>query len=188
MTASPANSLDATRAWVETFVVGLEVCPFAGREVARDSIRYVAVDASDPAAALMRLVEECWHLDGHPETETTLVVLTGGLEDFDDYLDVLGLAEALLVEQGYEGVYQLASFHPDYRFEGEAEGAPRNFTNRSPWPIWHLIREAGLERALAHYPDPEAIPERNKARMQAEGRERLAASLAVLRGEASREA
>ncbi|UYG06603.1 DUF1415 domain-containing protein [Halomonas sp. M4R1S46] len=182
MTASPVTPIDATRAWVETFVVGLEVCPFAGREVARDSIRYVTVDATDPAAALMRLMEECWHLDECAETETTLVVLTQGLADFDDYLDVLGLAEALLVEQGYEGVYQLASFHPDYQFEGEAEESPRNYTNRSPWPMWHLIREAGLERALAHYPDPEAIPERNAALMEAEGRDRLAASLAALRG------
>ncbi|MDL4864468.1 DUF1415 domain-containing protein, partial [Halomonas elongata] len=105
-----------------------------------------------------------------------------GLSDFDDYLDALGLAEALLVEQGYEGVYQLASFHPEYQFEGEVEDAPRNFTNRSPWPMWHLIREAGLERALAHYPDPEAIPARNAVQMQALGTERLAASLAALRG------
>ncbi|RTR02877.1 DUF1415 domain-containing protein [Halomonas nitroreducens] len=183
MTDSPVSPLDATRAWVETFVVGHEVCPFAGREVARDSIRYVDVDATDPATALMRLMEECWHLDDHPETETTLLVLSEGLADFDDYLDLLGLAEALLVEQGYEGGYQLASFHPDYQFDGEAEDAPRNFTNRSPWPMWHLLREAGLERALAHYPDPEAIPERNRERMQALGRERLAASLAALRGE-----
>lgn len=181
MTASPASPIDATRAWVETFVVGHEVCPFAGREVARDSIRYATLAADDPAAALLGLMEECWHLDAHPETETTLLVLTSGVEDFDDYLDLLGLAEALLVDQGYEGIYQLASFHPDYQFEGEAEGSPRNFTNRAPWPMLHLLREAGLEQALAHYPDPEGIPERNRERMQALGRERLAAALAALR-------
>ncbi|GEK74589.1 MULTISPECIES: DUF1415 domain-containing protein [Halomonas] len=182
MTASVPSPLEATRAWVETFVVGLEVCPFAGREVTRDSIRYVEVDATDPAAALMKLMEECWHLDEHAETETTLMVLSEGLADFDDYLDALGMAEALLEEQGYEGIYQLASFHPDYEFEGEAGDSPRNFTNRSPWPMWHLIREAGLERALAHYPDPEAIPERNAALMEAKGHQALAASLAALRG------
>lgn len=181
MTASPATPIDATRAWVETFVVGHEVCPFAGREVARDSIRYVTGDASDPATALMQLMEECWHLDAHPETETTLLVLTSGVEDFDDYLDLLGLAEALLVDQGYEGVYQLASFHPDYVFEGAGEDSAGNYTNRSPWPMLHLLREAGLERALAHYPDPEGIPGRNRERMEALGRERLAASLAALR-------
>ncbi|SEM34449.1 DUF1415 domain-containing protein [Halomonas caseinilytica] len=179
-----ADPLSATRAWVESFVVGREVCPFAGREIARDSVRYVTVEAARLEAALLRLMEECWHLDTHPETETTLLVLSDGLADFDDYLDALGLAESLLVEQGYEGIYQLASFHPDYQFEGEAEDAPRNFTNRSPWPMWHLIREAGLERALAHYPDPEGIPVRNEARMQALGTERLAASLAALRGAA----
>ncbi|WP_275286193.1 DUF1415 domain-containing protein [Halomonas elongata] len=177
-----ADPLAATRSWVESFVVGREVCPFAGREVARDSIRYVTVATVELQDALLRLMEECWHLDAHPETETTLLILSEGLSDFDDYLDALGLAEALLVEQGYEGTYQLASFHPEYQFEGEVEDAPRNFTNRSPWPMWHLIREAGLERALAHYPDPEAIPARNAVRMQALGAERLAASLAALRG------
>lgn len=182
MTEHIDDPLSATRHWVESFVVGHEVCPFAGREVARDSIRYVVLEANQPDAALLRLMEECWHLDAHPETETTLLVLSEGLADFDDYLDALGLAETLLAEQGYEGVYQLASFHPDYQFEGETEDAPRNFTNRSPWPMWHLIREAGLERALAHYPDPEGIPARNEARMQALGTERLAASLAALRG------
>ncbi len=177
MSAAALSPLEATRAWVETFVVGLEVCPFAGREVARDSVRYVEVDATDPEAALMRLMEECWHLDAHPETETTLVVGGAGAT-----LDLLGVAEALLVEQGYEGVYQLASFHPDNQFEGETDASPRNFANRSPWPMWHLIREAGLERALAHYPDPEAIPERNAVLMETKGRETLAASLAALRG------
>ncbi|MCK2183815.1 DUF1415 domain-containing protein [Halomonas getboli] len=188
MTASVPSPLEATRAWVETFVVGLEVCPFAGREVARDSIRYVELDASDLAAALMRLMEECWHLDEHAETETTLVVVSEGLADFDDYLDALGMAEALLEEQGYEGIYQLASFHPGYEFEGEAVDSPRNFTNRSPWPMWHLIREAGLERALEHYPDPEAIPERNAALMESRGHDALAASLAALRGASGKEA
>ncbi|GED21601.1 DUF1415 domain-containing protein [Halomonas halmophila] len=180
--SDPVDPLQATRAWVESFVVGREVCPFAGREVARDSVRYVNIEAAEPEVALMRLMEECWHLDGHPEDETTLLVLTGCLDDFDDYLDHLALAETLMESQGYEGIYQLASFHPDYQFEGEDADSPRNYTNRAPWPMWHLIREAGLERALAHYPDPENIPERNAASMQALGTERLAASLTALRG------
>ena len=177
--ASPV--LEATRAWVETFVVARNVCPFAGREVARDSIRYVAVEAGDRERALHRLVAECERLDDHPEVETTLLVLTPGLEAFDDYLDFLGLAEALLEAQGYEGTYQLASFHPDYCFEGAEEEDAANFTNRSPWPMLHLLREAGLERALEHYPDPEAIPERNVAAMRALGEPALAAALARLR-------
>ncbi|MBB3331335.1 hypothetical protein BDK63_002218 [Halomonas campaniensis] len=175
------QALAATRAWVETFVVARNVCPFAGREVARDSIRYVAVDAGDWEGALHRLVAECERLDESPEIETTLLVLTPGLEAFDDYLDFLAVAEALLADQGYEGTYQLASFHPDYCFEGEALDDPANFTNRSPYPMLHLLREAGLERALEHYPDPEAIPERNVAAMRELGTEMLAGALAALR-------
>jgi len=175
------QALTVTRAWVETFVVARNVCPFAGREVARDTIRYVAVDAGDWEGALHRLVAECERLDESPEVETTLLVLTPGLEAFDDYLDFLAVAEALLDDQGYEGTYQLASFHPDYCFEGVEEEDPANFTNRSPYPMLHLLREAGLERALEHYPDPEAIPERNVAAMRELGGEALAAALAALR-------
>lgn len=184
MTVVPSSDslpIAATRRWVETFVVAHEVCPFAGRERERDSIRYVEVEAADLEAALLALIEECRRLDRDPTIETTLLVLTDGLEDFEDYLDALSIAEALLADQGYEGIYQLASFHPDYCFEDAEPDDPANFTNRSPWPMLHLLREAGLERALAHYADPEGIPARNIARMREMGGDRLAAALAALR-------
>ncbi|MGR4069145.1 DUF1415 domain-containing protein [Billgrantia sp. C5P2] len=171
----------ATRAWVEDFVVAHNVCPFARREMLNDTIRFVEVGAEKWESALEALIEECRRLDASPDIETTLMVLCPGLENFDDYLDFLDVAEALLVEQGYEGIYQLASFHPDYCFEGAAADDPANFTNRSPWPMLHLLREAGLERALAHYPDPEAIPERNIEAMRQLGTEQLADDLASLR-------
>lgn len=176
------DPLAATRQWVETFVVARNVCPFAGREVARDTIRYVILDAGDWEQALLTLVAECERLDETPAIETTLLVLTPGLEAFDDYLDFLEVAEALLADQGYEGTYQLASFHPDYCFADAAPEDPANFTNRSPFPMLHLLREAGLERALSHYPDPEAIPERNIAALRDVGHEALAQALARLRG------
>ncbi|MFG6159483.1 DUF1415 domain-containing protein [Halomonas sp. 1390] len=182
MTASRPDPLAATRAWVETFVVAHDVCPFAGREVARDSIRSVAVPARDREAALLTLFDECRHLEANPEVETTLLVLTEGLEDFDDYLDLLEIAEALLADQGYEGTFQLASFHPDYVFADAEPDDPANFTNRSPYPMWHLLREAGLERALEHHPDPEGIPARNVEAMRELGHEALAEALARLRG------
>ena len=182
MTAPVSRHLAATRAWVETFVVAQDVCPFAGRELARDTLRYAETAADDWETALLALVEECRRLDEDPGIETTLLVLTRGVEDFDDYLDLLAIAEALLAERGYEGVYQLASFHPDYCFEDAAADDPGNFTNRSPWPMFHLLREAGLERALAHYPDdPAQIPERNIAAMHRLGHDRLAEALAALR-------
>ncbi|NIC07445.1 DUF1415 domain-containing protein [Billgrantia bachuensis] len=171
----------ATRAWVERFVVAHNVCPFARRELVNDTIRFVEVEAVAWEFALEALIEECRRLDATPGIETTLMVLRPGLEDFDDYLDFLDVAEALLVEQGYEGIYQLASFHPDYGFEGAATDDPANFTNRSPWPMLHLLREAGLERALAHYSNPEAIPERNVEAMRRLGTEQLVDELASLR-------
>ncbi|PMR69434.1 DUF1415 domain-containing protein [Halomonas heilongjiangensis] len=182
MTAPDSHPLVATRAWVETFVVAHDVCPFAGRELARGTIRYAEAAADDWEAALLTLIEECQRLDETPGIETTLLVLSRGVEDFDDYLDLLAIAEALLAEQGYEGIYQLASFHPDYCFEDAEPDDPGNFTNRSPWPMLHLLREASLEQALAHYPDdPAQIPERNIAEMHRLGRVRLAESLAALR-------
>ncbi len=180
----PPDPLAATRAWVETFVVARDVCPFAGREVARDSVRYVAVPADDPEAALLALFDECRHLDATPEVETTLLVLTPGLEAFEDYLDLLEVAEALLAEQGYEGTYQLASFHPEYVFADAEPEDPANFTNRSPFPMWHLLREAGLERALNHHPDPASIPARNIAAMRELGHDVLSDALARLQGRA----
>ncbi|MGJ7458912.1 DUF1415 domain-containing protein [Halomonas sp. MA07-2] len=175
------QALAATRAWVETFVVARNVCPFAGREVAGDTIRYVVVKAGDWERALLLLVAECERLDETPAIETTLLVLTPGLDDFDDYLDFLAIAEALLADQGFEGTYQLASFHPDYCFEGAEQEDAANFTNRSPFPMLHLLRETGLEQALEHYPNPEAIPERNVATMRELGHQALAAALAALR-------
>ncbi|WP_104202604.1 DUF1415 domain-containing protein [Billgrantia saliphila] len=181
MSDIPTPACAATRAWVERFVVARNVCPFARRELVNDTVRFVEVVAQRWEPALEALVDECRRLDATPAIETTLIVLHPGLEAFDDYLDFLAVAEALLVEQGYEGTYQLASFHPDYGFEGTEENDPANFTNRSPWPMLHLLREAGIERALVHYPNPEAIPERNIEAMRRLGTERLAAELASLR-------
>lgn len=178
----PENCLSATRQWVEDFVVAHNVCPFAGREVARDSIEYRRLDGRNLESALLGLIEACGYLDETPEVETALLVLSEGLDDFDDYLDALALGEALLIDQGYEGIYQLASFHPDYVFEGSGRDDPANYTNRAPWPTWHLLREQGLERALAHYTHPEQIPERNIQRMRELGTESLARQLAELRG------
>ena len=174
------QAIAASRAWVETMVVGHNLCPFAGREVQRDTVRYVAVSAHDWSETLGALLAECQRLDEDASLATTLLVLSDGVNDFDDYLDLLGVAEVLFEEQGYEGIYQLASFHPDYCFDGVAEDDPANYTNRSPWPMLHLLREDAIAEALSHYPDPEAIPERNAAAMTALGGEALASKLAAL--------
>ncbi|MHB0776633.1 DUF1415 domain-containing protein [Halomonas sp. WWR20] len=176
-----SSYLQATRDWVRSFVVAHNVCPFAGREVTRDSIRYVAVSADQPETVLLALIEECRLLDEDPQVETTLLILQDGVEEFDAYLDLLGMAEALLADQGYEGVYQLASFHPDYCFADAEEDDPANYTNRSPYPVLHLLREASIEQALAHFSHPERIPETNHVHMHRLGRAFLMAQLNACR-------
>ena len=142
----------ASRRWVEQFVVALELCPFAGREVSAGRVRYALSRAADQTALLTDLAAELRHLQAEPATETTLLVHPGVLEDFFDYNQFLDLAEGLLAELDLVGEFQIASFHPDYQFAGTAAHSAENYSNRSPYPMLHLIREASLEQALASYP------------------------------------
>lgn len=158
---SDQEIIEATRCWIETVVVKNDFCPFAGRELARDSIIYRVTRASGPEACLEALVELCLQLDAEPERETALLICPDAFAGFEDYLDLVDLAERLLALQGYEGIYQLASFHPDYLFADADRDDAANYTNRSPYPMLHLLRESSIERALQHYPAAEAIPERN---------------------------
>ena len=130
-----------TQNWLKTIIIEHNICPFAKRELNRGSIHFVANHDTD--------------------VETTLVIYDNAFISFNDYLDFLELAEALLLEQDYEGIYQLASFHPDYCFEGAKQDDPANYTNRSPYPMLHLLRESSIELALASYPHPENIPQKN---------------------------
>lgn len=159
--ATDLQIIQSTRCWVEKVVVGLNFCPFAKREVDAERVYYGVQNDSSLEAVLTQLMLECQRLDQNPDIETSLLILPVGFEGFLDYLDLIALAEDLMVQEGYEGVYQLASFHPDYCFAGEAEEDPANYTNRSPYPMLHLIREASLEKALAHHPDPDSIPQTN---------------------------
>ncbi|MCL1049895.1 DUF1415 domain-containing protein [Shewanella abyssi] len=160
-----------TENWVKQVIMKFNICPFARREVERASIRYAVIDESKLQLVLQALIEECVYLDEHTEVETTLFILPRGFEGFYPYLDLVDIATELLFEQGYEGQYQLASFHPDYCFEGEPQDSAANYTNRSPYPTLHIIREVSMELALANYDDPETIPERNIAFAERKGSE-----------------
>jgi len=172
-------AIEQTQAWVESVVVGLNLCPFAGREVEQGRVYYADLPAVNMEDALLSLVRECERLDKDPEIETSLLVYSEGFRLFDAFLDLLEIAGELLIDQGYEGVYQLASFHPEYCFEGAGEDDPANFTNRAPYPTLHLIREESLASALASYPDPEEIPERNIELTRDLGLEKMRALLAA---------
>lgn len=165
------DALARTRHWIEQVVVGHNFCPFAKRELRRDSVRLVLDESGGMREVLTQLIAECRFLDGNPGTETTLLIMPGGFEDFLGYLDLLELAEDLLAEQGYEGIYQLASFHPDYRFADADSDDAANFTNRSPYPMLHLLREASLDTAIDNYPDIDSIPDNNMKKARALGAE-----------------
>lgn len=152
-----------TRNWLQQVVIGLNLCPFASKPYLDNQVRIAVSDCTEEACLLDDLLNELQYLDGHDaqEVETTLLVIPGMLTDFYDYNDFLDSAEAALEDGGWTGTYQIASFHPRYQFAGTAPEDAENLTNRAPYPILHLIREASLEKALKHYPDPEMIPERN---------------------------
>lgn len=155
------QQIEQTANWVRQVIVKYNICPFARREVERGSIRYVVTEEYKTKAVLKALLAECQRLDNHPDIETTLFIIPRGFEGFYPYLDLVDAADDMLMEQGYEGKYQLASFHPDYCFEGERQDDAANYTNRSPYPTLHILREASMELALANYAEPESIPERN---------------------------
>ena len=167
------RALEETRAWVERVVIGLDLCPFAKAPQKQGRVRYVLSEARDAEALLATLVEELNLLAETPaeRTETTLIVHPHVLADFADYNDFLGVAEDAVAELGLEGVIQVASFHPRYRFAGTDEDDVTNATNRSPHPTLHLLREESVERAVAAFPEAEAIWEANVETMRRLGSE-----------------
>jgi len=171
---TPANVGDveeiiaATKRWLEKAVIGLDLCPFARAVHVKGQIRYAVSSAATPEALLADLVGELQALAAAaPDAvETTLLIHPGVLADFLGYNDFLGVADAAVAELGLEGVLQIASFHPRYQFAGSAPDDVENYTNRSPYPMLHLLREASVERAVAAFPDTARIYEKNIATLR----------------------
>ncbi|WGV99151.1 DUF1415 domain-containing protein [Vibrio sp. YMD68] len=157
-----------TQQWLEDVIVGLNLCPFAHKPNKNKQIKIAVTDATTEEALLERILEEFQILDSKDakELETTLVVIPDMLQDFMDYNFFLDWVDGLIKQQDYEGIYQVATFHPDYYFHGTQPDDTENLTNRSPYPTIHLIREESMEKVLKHYPDPEAIPDNNIARVE----------------------
>jgi hypothetical protein len=175
---SPDDIIAATKAWLEKAVIGLDLCPFARAVHLRDQIRYVVSDAETPEVLLADLLRELQALAAADpeEVETTLLIHPRTLTDFLDYNDFLDVADAAVAELGLTGEIQVASFHPRYRFAGTGPDDIENYTNRSPYPMLHLLREASVERAVEAFPDASRIFENNietLRRLGAEGWRRL---------------
>ncbi len=159
----PPHAVTDTVRWLERAVIGLNLCPFAKGPQAKGQVHVGVSAASDWPGVLADLATELSALlaCGPEQRETTLLVVPNALNDFDEFNDFLGLAERTLASAGARGVVQLASFHPDYRFAGTDAEDITNFTNRSPYPILHLLREASVERAVQAFPQAEVIYEAN---------------------------
>ena len=159
--------------WLDEVVIGLDLCPFAARPRREKRVRIAVSHATDEEALLNDLQAELERLSDTPvaELETTLLAIPNMLEDFADYNDFLDAVDLWVEQFGWEGDLQVASFHPQYQFADTEADDPGNLTNRSPWPLLHIIREESLEKAVEHYPDVDAIPERNIERMKALGPE-----------------
>ncbi|MDZ7791544.1 MAG: DUF1415 domain-containing protein [Xanthomonadales bacterium] len=165
MSPSSENQLaiDATHRWLERVVIGLNLCPFAGSPWRQGRVRFEVSEAVTQQQLAEDLADELLALQASDpaERETTLLIHPQVLGDFLDYNDFLDVADRLLTDLELDGTLQVASFHPDYQFADSKPDDPANCTNRSPYPMLHLLREASIEAATANLADPEAIFERN---------------------------
>lgn len=152
-----------TKKWITDVVVGCNFCPFAAREVRRGSIAFVVLQPGSVVKVLAALDAAIKRLDATPGIETLFLLLPHGFNRFSDYLKTVGHAEQLIEKRRREGVYQVASFHPQYLFAGSRTTDAANYTNRSPYPMLQLLREESVSRAVAGYPDTHKIPEKNTA-------------------------
>ncbi|MGB4844335.1 MAG: DUF1415 domain-containing protein [Ferruginibacter sp.] len=150
-----------TSKWITEVVIGCNFCPFAASVVKQKKVYYRVEDSVDPEICLTSFTQEINRLDNDENIETSFLILYAATEKFDDYLDLVATAERLLKQEGYEGIYQLASFHPLYCFADAEQDDAANYTNRSPYPMLHLLREASIDKALQNYKDPDTIPGRN---------------------------
>ena len=163
LTMDAAAVIAQTRAWVEHAVVGLNLCPFAKAPMVKGQIHCVASATDDPRALLDELCAQMQALVAADpqQIETTLLIHPNVLADFLEFNDFLEAADAALVDLGHEGVLQIASFHPQYQFDGTDADDLGNASNRAPYPTLHLLREASVERAVQAFPEADAIVENN---------------------------
>jgi len=157
------------RSWLETVVIGLNLCPFASKPYGEKKVRIAVEESTAEEDILACIVKELSLLDQleASELETTVLALPNIFPDFYEYNDFLYTLNEFIKIRGWDGVYQVASFHPKYQFSGTEEADVENYTNRAPYPVFHLIREDSLEKAIQYHPDPDSIPETNIKLMQA---------------------
>jgi uncharacterized protein len=153
--------IEQTKKWINDVVVGCNFCPFAATVIKQQTVHYRVEISTDANICLQTFLLEAMRMDDDVTTETSFIIFPNTFQQFNDYLDIVSVAEKLLQQNGYEGIYQVASFHPLYLFAGSVENDAANYTNRSVYPMLHLLREASIDKALQNYKHPENIPDTN---------------------------
>ena len=153
--------------WVEKAVIGLDLCPFARSVYAQNKLRCVVSESEQVDELMLDLYQQCQYLIETPEIDTTLLIIPRQLQEFADFNQMLDQADALITTYEWTGVFQIASFHPGYQFNNTSIDDRENWSNRSPFPILHILRESSVERALSSYANPECIPQANIRKLTA---------------------
>lgn len=153
--------IDRTKKWIDEVVIGCNFCPFAAQVVKQQKVFYKVETATSAAICLESFLTELTRLDEDDSIETSFLILPNAVPAFSDYLDLVSVAEELMKQKGYNGIYQLASFHPLYCFADSTVEDAADYTNRSVYPMLHLLRESSIDKALEHYSKPEDIPPQN---------------------------
>ena len=151
----------ATIKWIKDVVIECNFCPFANAALLKKSINYIVIDTIEKKAIIEHLLEAFIQLDENDMIETTFLIIGDLSINFKKYLTIFDSCEDSLYQKGYEGIYQIASFHPNYCFADSDELDPANYTNRSPYAMIHILRESSIDKALEKFPHPENIPIRN---------------------------
>jgi uncharacterized protein len=158
--------IQQTVQWIQSVVIDHNLCPFAKREMDNNAVRIEVSSATEYTNGMKDFLNDIEYLNANPATGTSLLLFPHCGSDFFEYLDFVDLAQEMLVKTGHEGIYQIATFHPKYEFEGIPRDDVTNYTNRSPYPMLHLLREEMLDKAIAYYGNTDMIPENNMRRMQ----------------------
>lgn len=162
--------LNSTKRWLQEVVVAMNFCPFAARPLLEEKIKFVCLLQEEAEQIIPTLEKECLELQESAHFETTLLI-TAGPGSFLEYLEIHQSAVEQLNNAGYQGIFQLASFHPEYQFADSGPDDPANYTNRSPFPIFHILREESVSKAVDSHPDVDGIPLRNMAWAREKGLE-----------------
>jgi hypothetical protein len=172
-----------TRRWIDKVVVGLGLCPFAEPSISSGRFRMTVCGTRDLQVLCKALIDELMFLqtDSGRKIDSVLLIHPHALNDFEQYNDFLDLCDQILADLSLVGEFQLASFHPQYRFAGSAAEDLGNYTNRSPYPALHVLRESSVARAVGEHPGTESIPENNVRRLETLGKQAIEAILADCR-------